>query len=153
MMDPILMSGPSSPQSAAPSRGPGSRVIRSGVAAAASLSPPIHAQLWPGSALPRRSEYWYHGHNYSQENITWVKTLGGHISHNKAFNSINLGAKLKPLICTFQNCPWILILTQYWLSYGPEKVQNLNLENAQNESVFEKFSGCFWLFSVSQMKK
>ena len=34
-----------------------SRVIRSGVAAAASLSPPIHAQLWPGPALPPRSEY------------------------------------------------------------------------------------------------
>ena len=44
---------------------------------------------------------------YSRENITWVKTLGGHISHNKACNSINLGAKLKPLISTLQNCPWI----------------------------------------------
>ena len=28
----------------------------------------------------------------------------------------------------------MLNLTQYWLSYGPEKVQNLNLKNAQNES-------------------
>ena len=50
--DPILMSGPSSPQSAAPSPGSGSRAIRSRVAAAASLSPPTHAQLWPGPALP-----------------------------------------------------------------------------------------------------
>ena len=30
----------------------GSRAIRSKVAAAASLSPPTHAQLWPGPALP-----------------------------------------------------------------------------------------------------
>ena len=73
--------------------------------------------------------------NYSRENITWVKTLGVHISHKKACDSINLGAKLKPLISTFRNCPWMLNLTQYWLSYGLEKVQNLNLENAQNESV------------------
>ena len=40
----------------------------------------------------------------------------------------------------------MLNLTQYWLSYGLEKVQNLNLENTQNESVFVKFFCCSWLF-------
>ena len=44
---------------------------------------------------------------YSRLNITWVKCLGAHISYNQACKPINLGAKWKPLISSFQNCPWI----------------------------------------------
>ena len=44
---------------------------------------------------------------YSGEDITSVKTLGANISINKACNPINLGAKLKLLFSTLQNCPWM----------------------------------------------
>ena len=44
---------------------------------------------------------------YSGEDITSVKTLGANISINKACNPINLGAKLKPLFSSLQNCPWM----------------------------------------------
>ena len=44
---------------------------------------------------------------YSGEDITSVKTLGANISINKACNPINLGAKLKLLFSSLQNCPWM----------------------------------------------
>ena len=79
---------------------------------------------------------------YSGEDKTSVKTLKAYISHNKAKNPINFGANWKLLISSFKKWSWMLILTQYLLSYGIEKVQNLNLENARNESVLEKFFCC-----------
>ena len=68
-------------------------------------------------------------------------------------NPINLGAKLKPLISSFQNCPWILDLKLNCLSYDLEKEQNLNLENAQNESVLVKLLFTSWLWSTNQILK
>ena len=71
---------------------------------------------------------------YIRESINSFKTLNVNISNNKARIPINLGAKLEPLISSFRKWSWILNLTQYWLSYGLEKSQNLNLKNTQNES-------------------
>ena len=85
---------------------------------------------------------------YSRGPITSVKTLKAYISYNKAKNPLNFDAKWKLLFSSFQKGSWMLILTQYWQSYGLEKVQNLNLKNAQNESVSEKFFSCSWPFSV-----
>ena len=73
---------------------------------------------------------------YSRESINSVKTLNANISNNKARIPINLGAKLKPLISSLKNWSWMLNLTQYWLSYGLEKVQNLNLKNTQMNLPF-----------------
>ena len=87
--------------------------------------------LWPISHWPSIIKY-------SRGNITWVKCLGANISYNKACKPINLGAKWKPLISSFQNCPWIWDLNLNCLSYDLEKEQNLNFENARNESVFVK---------------
>ncbi len=78
---------------------------------------------------------------YSGGDITSVKTWKAYISHNKAKNPINLGAKWKLFFSSFQK-------RFQKLNYGLEKVQNLNLENAQNESVFEKFFCCSWPCSV-----
>ena len=62
---------------------------------------------------------------YSGGDKTSVKTLKAYINHNKAKNTINLGANWKLLISSFKKWSWMLILTQYLLSYGIEKVQNL----------------------------
>ena len=77
---------------------------------------------------------------YSRGGINWAKSLGAHISHSKACKPINLGPKWKPLISSFQNCPWIWDLNLNCLSYGLEKERNLNLKNAQNESSLLKLS-------------
>ena len=85
--------------------------------------------------------------------INSVEYLGGDFSINNAFNPINLGAKWKLLLSRFGKCPWVKDLTQYWLSYGLVKEQNLILQRAQNESVFLKFFCCFWLCSFNQIIK
>ena len=57
--------------------------------------------------------------------VKTFKTLKAYISHNKAKNPNYLGAKWKLLFSSFQKWSWMLVLLQYWLSYGLEKVQNL----------------------------
>ena len=50
---------------------------------------------------------------YSRESINSVKILNANIPNNIARIPINLGAKLKPLISSFQKLSWMLNLTQY----------------------------------------
>ena len=89
----------------------------------------------------------------SRGGINWAKLLGAHISHHKACKPINLGAIWKPLISSFQNCPWIWDFNLNCLSYDLEKDQNLNLENSQNESIFVKLFFYFLaLFCKSNSK-
>ena len=90
---------------------------------------------------------------YSRDTQNWPFFKTADFSINNAINPTNLGAKWKLLLSRFGKCPWVKDLTQYWLSYGLEKAQNLNLENAQNESVFVKFFCCSWLCSVNQIIK
>ena len=99
-------------------------------------NPRHHTRSW--SVMLRIVKHDWIPNIYSRGGINWAKSLGAHIFHHKACKPINLGAKWKPLISSFQNYPWIWDLNLNWLSYGLEKERNLNLENSQNESSLLK---------------